>query len=207
MIIHLLLLAGGEGRRLGGRSKADLNLGIRLLDFILSGTQPFIHGYTVVIAPEQVEVPPGIHRTYEDPPLGGPLAGLGAGVSCLEHIDPNPEGDQWIAVAGVDYPGFVESLPHLIACAQPLAGRDGVVLSCGTPTAYDQFLMGLYRRTSLVAHLGRLKGQGGGTLAHRSVRKGLAGLDLVRLPVKAHIGRDIDTTEDLDWWRERLVRD
>ncbi|MFE5775415.1 molybdenum cofactor guanylyltransferase [Brachybacterium sp. NPDC056505] len=89
----MIVLGGGEGRRLGGVSKPDLLLGgRRLLDRVLdagSGCAPL-----VVVAPDSVEVPSGVLRTLEDPPAGGPVAGIAAGLALLRaHEEGQSAGD------------------------------------------------------------------------------------------------------------------
>ena len=87
MILDVVVLAGGRGRRLGGLSKADLVVGgARLLDHILGDLADWDHpavtlGRTVVVAPDTVNVPDGVRRTLEEPPGGGPSAGVAA-ASC-----------------------------------------------------------------------------------------------------------------------------
>lgn len=81
--VDAIILAGGTGERLGGVSKADLDVSGRLLDRVLEGLSPLVDGTVVVVAPESVSVPAGVVRTMEDPPGGGPLAGIGAGLEAL----------------------------------------------------------------------------------------------------------------------------
>ena len=66
--VHALVLAGGTGERLGGASKADLDVGSRLLDVVLAGLAPRVSGAAVVVAPPGVPVPDGVARTMEEPP-------------------------------------------------------------------------------------------------------------------------------------------
>ena len=73
----MIVLAGGTGKRLGGRSKPDLLIaGDRLISWTLSFL-PKVP--TVVVAPEEVEVPEKVFLTMEEPPGSGPAAGIVAG--------------------------------------------------------------------------------------------------------------------------------
>ena len=86
--LDVLVLAGGTGRRLGGASKPDVVArGARLLDHVLNGVaavrSPLGGGRSVVVAPAGVEVPDGVLRALEDPPFGGPVAGIAAGLARL----------------------------------------------------------------------------------------------------------------------------
>ena len=74
-----IVLAGGTGRRLGGVLKPQVTVrGRRLLDHVLDATAQARR--VVVVAPETVPVPDGVVRTLEDPPHGGPVAGIAAGL-------------------------------------------------------------------------------------------------------------------------------
>ncbi|MPV37001.1 NTP transferase domain-containing protein, partial [Georgenia subflava] len=74
-----VVLAGGTGRRLGGAAKPEVTLhGRRLLDHALGATAGA--GRVVVVAPPAVDVPAGVVRALEDPPHGGPVAGVAAGL-------------------------------------------------------------------------------------------------------------------------------
>ncbi|OLO91163.1 molybdopterin-guanine dinucleotide biosynthesis protein MobA, partial [Actinomyces naeslundii] len=78
-VVDVVVLAGGTGRRLGGAVKPDVVArGARLLDHVLAGLErlrdrglPF--GHVCVVAPAEVDLPTGVLRALEDPPLGGPV--------------------------------------------------------------------------------------------------------------------------------------
>ena len=75
-----IILAGGAGRRLGGRDKSALTVAGRpLLSRVL---QAVIRARRVVVV-GQVEVPDGVGQVSEDPPGGGPVAGIAAGLAEL----------------------------------------------------------------------------------------------------------------------------
>lgn len=116
--VDVVVLAGGTGRRLGGASKPDVVArGARLLDHVLTGLAALSGpsrsscpagsagrvgrsgpsgagaprpGRVVVVAPERVALPPGVLRALEDPPLGGPVAGIAAGVVATRDAHQTP---------------------------------------------------------------------------------------------------------------------
>ena len=153
----------------------------------------------VAVVPPAVRVPDGVARTLEDPPGGGPLAGIDAGLSAL-HLG---EGGL-VVVVSVDAPGVGEFVPLLLA--EPLGeAADGRIVRGGEPEPFDQYLMGVYRVASLrraideaVAALGSVRGVG--------VRRVLRSLALERVEVDVLACRDVDTPEDLAWWEARLTR-
>ena len=98
--VDLVVLAGGRGTRMGGRDKASIELGGRtLLERVLTAD---LGGRVVVVG--ETAVPDGVRRTVEDPPGGGPVAGIGAGLDALPWSQraPSAAGDpsrpDWVAV-------------------------------------------------------------------------------------------------------------
>ena len=72
-----VILAGGQGRRLGGRDKPALLVGGRtLLDRALDA----VSGVPVVVVGPPRALPAGVFRVAEDPPGGGPAAAVAAGL-------------------------------------------------------------------------------------------------------------------------------
>ncbi len=108
-VLDVIVLAGGTGRRLGGACKPDvLVAGRRMLDHVLDGVaglrgRGLPAGRVVVVAPQQVALPDGVLRALEDPPLGGPVAGVAAGLGALGLLGPRTgSGGRARYVAGAD---------------------------------------------------------------------------------------------------------
>ena len=197
--VAAIVVGGGGGERLGGVSKPDLVLGgERLIDRACAALVPVAGAGCVAVVPPAVRVPAGVVRTLEDPPGGGPLAGIDAGLSALAL-----GGDDLVVVVSVDSPGVGEFVPLLLA--EPLGdAADGRILRGGDPEPFDQYLMGVYRASSLrrvideaAAALGSLRGVG--------VRRVLRSLALERVDVGASACRDVDTAEDVAWWEARFA--
>ncbi|UNX55189.1 NTP transferase domain-containing protein [Georgenia sp. TF02-10] len=181
-----VVLAGGTGRRLDGASKPDLRLaGRRLLDHVLAGTAGARR--VVVVAPAEVAVPDGVARTLENPPLGGPVAGVAAGLAVLNDGAPAP----LVLVLSCDVPRAATAVPRLLAAAHADRDVDGACLL--DPAGVPQWLTAAYRRTALV---GRLAGQprGGRGVPVRAL---VAGLRLAGVPAVAAEATDVDTWSDL----------
>ena len=193
-----IVVGGGGGERLGGVSKADLMLGgERLIDRVCGALLEACGAGCVAVVPPAVRVPDGVLRTLEDPPSGGPLAGIDAGLRALGAGD-----DVLVVVVSVDAPGVGAFLPALL---EPVLreGVEGRIVRGGDPEPFDQYLMGVYRAASLrraideaVAAYGSVRGVG--------VRRVLRALDVERVSVSADACRDIDTPEDLAWWETFL---
>ena len=193
-----MVVGGGGGERLGGVSKPDLVLGgVRLIDRVCAALGEVAGAGVVAVVPPAVRVPAVVARTLEDPPGGGPLAGIDAGLAAL------PVGaDTWVVVVSVDCPGIGDVLRALLRDPLP-ADSDGRILRGGDPEPFDQYLMGVYRAGALcrvideaVARHGSARGMG--------VRRVLRALTLERVDVSADVCRDVDTPEDLAWWESYI---
>jgi molybdopterin-guanine dinucleotide biosynthesis protein A len=91
-----VILTGGTGSRLGGADKAALeHAGRSLLEGALAAVAAADE--IVVVGPEVATSAP-VHFTREDPPGGGPLAALAAGVAVLTGVHDR------VVVLAVDMP-------------------------------------------------------------------------------------------------------
>ena len=198
--VAAIVVGGGGGERLGGVSKPDLTLGgVRLIDRVCGSLLEACGAGCVAVVPPTVRVPEGVVRTLEDPPNGGPLAGIDAGLRALGVDD-----ELLVVVVSVDVPGVAGLLPALLG--SPLGvDSEGRIAVGGDPQPFDQYLMGVYRAGALrrvideaVAALGSVRGVG--------VRRVLRALALERVSVDADVCRDIDTPEDVAWWQVFLAK-
>lgn len=181
-----IVLAGGEGRRLGGVSKADLVVGGRTyLDLALDAVGAATR--RVVVGPGDL-ARPGVPTTLEDPPLGGPVAGIAAGLDRLGE-----GGAPWVAVLACDVPGAAGLLPALGAGLAADPAADGAVVVDGE--GHRQALVGIYRRAALEGAVAALRADGG--VHGRSVRSLVAGLTLVEVADPDGLSADADTWEDV----------
>jgi molybdopterin-guanine dinucleotide biosynthesis protein A len=124
----------------------------------------------------------------EDPPGGGPVAGL------ARALDELPD-DAVLAVLAGDQPFAAAALATLRASwPTPVDPADGV---CAVDEdGRRQPLLAVYRA-------GALRSAVGPSPAGRSMRSVLSGLALAEVAVPAHLLLDVDTPADLD--RARLL--
>lgn len=190
----VIVLAGGGGTRLGGVDKASLEVAGRpLLERVLKGTA----NAEQVVVVGRTQVPDGVLRTMEDPPGGGPVAGIAAGLRALrEDGDAEPP---WTLVLAVDQPGAGDAVPALLGAAA--VARPATDLVCPhDEEGHPQWLLAAYRTSSLRSALATF-GTGHGV----SVRRLVAGLTIADAPT-GHQG-DIDTWEDHAAWQKCLGAD
>jgi len=187
-----VILAGGRGRRLGGRDKPALRIGDRSLLAIAldaAGDCPI-----VVVGPPR-DLPIGVLATTEDPPGGGPAAGVAAGVAALP---PLPAG-ALIAVLAADLPGINRPTLQRLAAAvtastQPAGQADGAVLV--DDTGHRQSLIGVWRADRLAAAIA-LRQHWHGAPLHAL----LSALTALEIPGLDRETDDVDTPDDWRRWQ------
>lgn len=205
----VLVLAGGTGRRLGGASKPDVVArGARLLDHVLAGVEAVREqvglGRVVVVAPPQVALPPGVLRALEDPPLGGPVAGVAAGLTRLGSDggqDGRTPAAPLTAVLTCDAPESWRALPLLLDVLRETSGTAG---ACARYDGHPQYLLGVYDRLALASRVC----PGGSPLRDVSVRAVLGRLHLVEVELGdlGRVVRDLDTWPEVRDWDDVAAR-
>ncbi|WP_369247835.1 NTP transferase domain-containing protein [Streptomyces sp. R41] len=189
-----VVLAGGAARRLGGADKPGVRVGGRaLLDRVLAACADAVT--TVVVAGPRATARP-VEWAREDPPGGGPLAALDAG---LRHT-----GAEYVVVLSADLPfldeGTVRRLLGALQTSDAPAKPEGVVLT--DRDGRDQPLVAAYRVEALRRELAVLAAAHGG-LTGLPLRRLIAALDLTRIsdPVASF---DCDTWDDIAAARARI---
>jgi molybdopterin-guanine dinucleotide biosynthesis protein A len=174
-----VVLAGGTAARMGGADKASIEYdGRTLLEHALDAV---IDAGEVVVVGDWVRTHRPVTFTREDPPRGGPAAGLLAG------LDAFARPPRQLVVLAVDMPRVtMATTARLRAAAE---GRDGAVLCA--PDGQRQLAMVLG-----VARLREVRpayGEEHGLPLHRLT----AELDLAEVPAVGDEARDVDGWADL----------
>lgn len=162
-----VVLAGGQARRMGGALKPALPVGgeamLRRVLAAVAAAQP-----RIVVGPLELVplVPGGVSLTIEEPPGGGPVAAIAAGLALLTDA-------QTVAVVGGDLPFLDPATVDLLRSSLG-SDTDGAVLvdDEGRP----QWLCGVWRRAALDERLATL-----GNPSGRSVRELLGELRVTRV--------------------------
>lgn len=197
--IQAVVLTGGRGSRLGGAVKAELDLGdgpliARLLDALAAAGV----ADAVVVGPSPSHVPEAlrVRVTREDPPFGGPAAAVQAAIPLVDA--------PWVLLLACDLPRAGDVVRLLLDRWADGAGgaRDGLVLV--DDEQQPQWLAGVYAAEALAQALRAAASEvtlGG----RRGVRMGDVVRHLQLEPVADLSGasRDVDTPEDVQWWRAR----
>lgn len=180
-----VVLAGGAARRLGGVDKVMLRVGgTPMLLRVIAG----VRGATpiVVVGPESLHprLPDRATLVADDPPGGGPVAGLAAGLAEV------PAEATMVAMLGGDLP-FLS--PEAVALLRIAATTDGAVFVDGE--GRRQLLCGVWRAAALRERLAAVGDPYG--VAMRTLVEGLAVTEVTWPAVEAPPWYDCDTDADL----------
>ncbi|KQQ08080.1 molybdenum cofactor guanylyltransferase [Rathayibacter sp. Leaf296] len=179
-----VVLAGGRARRLDGAAKPLLvHRGTTLLATALAAVDGAER--IVVAGPASLRSATGSTLlVQEEPPFGGPVAGLAAALPLLER----PDSPEWVLVLAADLVAPSAAVGRLIEEAAG-TGVDSVLAV--DADRRPQQLLGVHRRASLVSALRRL-----GAADGASVRALLADREVALVEVPAGSADDIDDPED-----------
>ncbi|MFD2090218.1 molybdenum cofactor guanylyltransferase [Blastococcus deserti] len=175
-----VVLAGGKAARLGGQAKPQLVVGGRpMLATVLAAVRDADE--RIVVGPPQ-PVPPGVVVVREQPPRGGPVAAVRAGLAEV--------GTEVVVVLAGDLPFVTADLVRRLR--ESLTG-DGVLVV--DDSGRDQYLLGAWRTAALRSAVAAATGP-------TSLRRVLAPLAVRRLRPIVAPGRpppwlDCDTPADL----------
>lgn len=184
-----VILAGGRAERLGGADKPGAVVGGLPLVGRVAAAVRDARAVVVVGPPRDM---PGVVFTREDPPGGGPVPALRAGLA--EVASP------LVVLLAADLPFVAPSHVRALLAAVPRDGAGAVVVD---DDGREQWLTGAWRTAELRAALGDYRG--------RSLR-GLLG-PLGPVPVRPPVAPgetppwfDCDTVDDLRVARQRAAR-
>lgn len=182
------------GRHKPGISVAGRPIIARILDVVA--------GWPVVVVGSAEAVPTGVRVVTEQPPGGGPVAGLGAGWVALTDgtyaAELGPSGPDVVVVLAGDLPlltrGHVEGLARAVVEARP-EQKVAVSVSSDGPN----WLCAAWPAALFAERLSAVGGPAG-----VSVRRLLSGVPLLEIADRADVAVDVDTPEDLLRARRRL---
>jgi molybdopterin-guanine dinucleotide biosynthesis protein A len=180
-----VILSGGSGVRLGGVEKASIEVhGRTLLEHAIAATQA---ADQVVVVGPRVPTSRPVTWTREEPPGGGPAAGLLAG---LDALAARPD---LVCVLAVDMPRFTSATLDRLVDVLAAEG-DAADAACLVDEEHrKQWLAGVYRYDALAgARPGDREAEHG-----LSTRRLMLPLRIVGVPAVAQEAKDLDTWADL----------
>ena len=175
-----VVLAGGAGRRMGGRDKAVLVVGgVTLLDRVLGAARPVCERL-VVVGPTRPTGVEGVTFVQEAEPGGGPVPAVAAALAAV------PEADI-VLVLAVDLPLLAPD--HLRRLLGALAGAEAAAAADeGGPNP----LLAAYAGPALRA---RAQGLGAGARAAALLPAGVVTVDLGRATLNVNRPEDLAAAE------------
>nr|BFD83782.1 NTP transferase domain-containing protein [Streptomyces sp. Xyl84] len=185
-----VVLAGGSARRLGGADKPGVRVGGRaLLDRVLGACAD---ARTTVVVADPRPTARRVRWAREEPPGGGPLAALAAG---LRHTTAD-----LVVVLSADLPFLRPRTVRRLLTDLRASRADGALLT--DADGRDQPLVAAYRAPALRRRLAVLTRENG-TLTGLPLRRLTAALDLTR--VRDDVASfDCDTWDDIATARARI---
>lgn len=178
---------------MNGADKPHVQIDERtLLDLTISAVADCAQ--VVIVGPDHCSRP-GVVTITEQPPFGGPVAALAAGLSQLSDA----AAQTWVLAC--DQPRSAQ----IVALLEPIEipdDADAVILQ--DAAGRDQPLAGRYRVAALRAVIGALGDVDGAAMRRLGER-----LRIVRVPDTAHASIDLDTWADVEEYRrahDRTVR-
>lgn len=175
MTYDAIVLCGGQARRMDGVDKAEVIVaGRRLLDRTLGA---LLGASKIVAVGPQRDSFAEVVWTIEQPPGGGPVAGIAAGLVLVDS--------ELVAITGVDHPFLQQDLVD--GLADSVGDRDGAIVR--DASGRHQFLVGVYRTDVLRARLSDRDPKG------MAVKELIDGMDLEFLD-------DPRAAIDVDTWRD-----
>jgi molybdopterin-guanine dinucleotide biosynthesis protein A len=216
--LDVLILAGGEARRLGGADKPMVEIGGRtLLDRVIEAVQfkaaqdasrddanadelasahaasPLSPVSVIVVGPQR-PTRHAVKWVREDPPGGGPVAAIAAGLAACSA--------EYVGVFAADLPFLNAATVHSLWTTLADSGEhDGAVAV--DENGREQWLAAVYRRDALLA---KITDQGADNLPGLPLRRLVADLRLLRITPTGQTVLDVDTWEDVDAVR-RMIAD
>lgn len=180
-----VVLTGGGGARLGGADKASIEVGGRTL--LEHAIEVLSDASEIVVVGAQVPTSRPVTFTREDPAGGGPGAGLLAGLRAFARTPGR------VVVLAVDMPLVSAGTVRRLLAASREA--EGAVLV--DASGREQYLCAAYSVAALETAAAGAEGHG---VAMRDL---VSRLRVARLPAADDEARDLDTWEDLAWFRDQ----
>jgi molybdopterin-guanine dinucleotide biosynthesis protein A len=176
-VYDAMVLAGAGSRRLDGADKPAVEIrGRTLLDRVLAATAG---AQRVIVVGPRRDTSIEVIWTSEDPPGGGPVAAIAAGLSEVR--------EQWCLVLASDLPKIRGAVPVLLTAA---ADADVAVLSTGGTRNY---LAAVWRTAALREAIDGLD-----TVSGTAARALFDGRSIVDVSDRDEWGVDLDTWEAIE---------
>lgn len=187
----VIVLTGGTGRRLGGIDKATVEIeGQTLLEHVLTALPADV---SVLVAGTPLPTSRPVTFRREDPPLGGPVAGINAALPAVTS--------DLVGVIAVDMPRAVPVLQEMLGALAADTHAD-VALPV-TSDGRQQPLCSAWRADALRDALSGLDTVDGAAM--RALLAPMHAREVPLTPAQEALLDDIDSPQDLERVRSRMT--
>lgn len=192
-----ILLAGGRASRVDGAAKPLFEVGGRTLLAAAVTAVTDAGARPITVASDMLHPRLDVTWVREDPPFGGPVAGVVAVLEAWRDAETLPE---WTFLLACDLPCADEAVARLAADLALLPGdSDGICL--GDSSSRPQWLTGIYRVSALLGSAAALPDRG----RNAPVRALVEDMAITVIAAPDDLTDDIDTWEDLERARTRAA--
>jgi len=187
--VGAILLAGGRASRVGGAAKPLFDVGGQTLLARAVAAATGAGARPIVVAAPVLDPALAVEWALEDPPFGGPVAGI---VAALRHPGAWAPEPDWTFLLACDLPKVDAAVARLSSDILLVpTDTDGVCL--GDSSSRPQWLTGIYR-TGVLRRAAEAMPDGGRDAPVRALLHGLA---ITVIAVPGDLTDDVDTWEDL----------
>jgi len=181
--VDAIVLAGGRATRMGGVDKPGIVVGGRsMLEAAIEAVAGCVR--TVVVGPHRADLGPGIRQVQEVPAGSGPVAAIATGLRALGECDFPAD---LVVVLAADMPFLTAAAVEQLISHATATGSEAVFAT--DESGRPQYLVGVWRRTALLAGLDRLE-----ALVNQPM-KALIPARTATMPLEG--AGDCDTPEDI----------
>lgn len=185
-LLAAIILAGGTSKRMGTDKLSMRREGRSVLQTVIDEARP--HAETVMVVGHIRDEIENVAWTMEDPPGGGPLAGLHAALTTLRSSGFAPGHGSWIALLAGDAPRGPRAIPDLLIAATREAHQGALVVDA---TGRDHPLCAVYDVAATTTALANARSINGGSM--RSLTEDLT---MARIADRWDASADLDTPAD-----------
>ncbi len=185
-LLAAIILAGGTSRRMGTDKLSMQREGRSVLQTVVDEARP--HVETVIVVGHIRDEIENVTWAMEDPPGGGPLAGLHAALTTLRSSGLASGHGSWVALLAGDAPRGPRAIPDLLMAATRGAHQGALVVDA---TGRDHPLCAVYDVAAATTALASVRIINGGSM--RSLTEELT---LARITDQWEASADLDTPAD-----------
>jgi molybdopterin-guanine dinucleotide biosynthesis protein A len=185
-LLAAIILAGGTSQRMGTDKLSMRREGRSVLQTVIDEAR--LHVETVIVVGHIRDEIENVEWTMENPPGGGPLAGLNAALTTIRSSGCAPGRESWVALLAGDAPRGPRAIPDLLLAAARGPHQGALVVDA---SGRDHPLCAVYGVSATTTALANARAIDGG-----SMRSLIERLNMARVTDQWEASADLDTPAD-----------